>query len=1030
MKELLWDARGEDGQRGYEGEDGSSGYGRSGGSGSSGGRGSDAGPGGEILALLRSDSEGEALVEGLVNRASRSERIWLSKHETLLLTARGGNGGHGGGGGAGEWGKAGHPGSDATRYSSGGDGGPGGDGGNGGAAGAGGNAGAGGSVRLEVSNSDLDLLLAVHWDVAAGARGLAGAPGEGGRGGAGGAGGSSYTWTESESYTDSQGQTQTRTNYRSNPGGSDGNSGFDGRRGATAKPGAEAEPGRFVLRIEGQDYPDRYRFRCPDYRVVAGGGNSIFEFGQTANRVEGAGVENRGKSPGPDKTIVCLLPSRGVSPHQVQGFLKGVPVGGVLELAPLLFDLEEAAQEKLPSLHRRYREKVVVEPRLNYPRLAKYDPEYSNPKEIEVTFPIELETVVSTTSLAPGVEVVQEWRVHNLGTASFPPPGRRVLVDLWLERAGVSLQILRESGEVFEVDDEPRFYLEIGSIPPGESALFSAKICAPVDSVPYAKVTLCADLRLTPCGGGEARTVQRNPTEFNIAMVQEPKVSDVLLITHHGCTSVEVESWLRLFSGLSLSYSVWDVSFHGCWPVERLAEFVQGKLTVVLEREFEIPNRERARVSDFLSLSGFRHSISVLGVSYYIVGDKGALLKFLISQPEEARNFHSLAEYLDSPVRQRRVNPEVPLEFERTMDRISISKFFVAGEPRPEFLKEKARELLKELQRRNPQHQYLVTTVFDPHLAQSGWLKTKDCGILEVRKLPDRDARAVVVRQVQRANVVRAEFLLSAENLLGFFSAQDFDDKLGVMKSPSNLAEALGLVALEALADAVLLDFLEEQRAMRRSTARYNKKEMASALNRATEFCATDFRTGGVLIEPDSPLGALLLRIVAGVRFVTSGQLSQWDHRIRFLGGTGDVEINIYVAKQLDAFLDRNFGPDRLLGTGANRRVAEEKIKEREAQLVRQRELVQSQSREFRPLDKSEASIEALVRWELRDFLESGVEVESLIWSQSEMEELQEQEARHQKHRESLLNLYERALKDSGRWVVGPIDRVAGEAKD
>lgn len=47
---------------------------------------------------------------------------------------------------------------------------------------------------MTLAEKDLDLCLAVNWNVNGGAGGAAGAHGIPGRGGAGGRGGSSYSW--------------------------------------------------------------------------------------------------------------------------------------------------------------------------------------------------------------------------------------------------------------------------------------------------------------------------------------------------------------------------------------------------------------------------------------------------------------------------------------------------------------------------------------------------------------------------------------------------------------------------------------------------------------------------------------------------------------------------------------------------------------------------------------------------------------------------------------------------------------------
>ena len=65
-------------------------------------------------------------------------------------------------------------------------------------------------------------------------------------------------------------------------------------------------------------------------------------------------------------------------------------------------------------------------------------------------------------------------------------------------------------------------------------------------------------------------------------------------------------------------------------------------------------------------------------------------------------------------------------------------------------------------------------------------------------------------------------------------------------------------------------------------------------------------------------------------------------------------------------------------------------------------------------LDKKETAVEALVRWELRDYLETDAETDSTICSQLDMDTLKSIERAHQARCQELKEVYSDAL-EAGR---------------
>lgn len=968
---------GNHGSDGFQNHDGSSGQ--------SGLQGHAAGPGGRIFLTASLPQPGKLLLAGealcprVEGTATLPRSLDVESLGAVQLLAQGGPGGRGGDGGDGARGATGFSGSDATRYSSGGDGGRGGDGGDGGAAGRGGAGGDGGTIHLRLAPEDLDLALLFEWDVSGGEGGSPGAPGAGGAGGYGGEGGDSYSWTENESYTDAQGNSQTRTVSRSNPGGSRGPSGSDGLSGASAAPGPSGAPGNFSLEVAGRSFSDRYRLECAGYRISSSQRDCLLEFGERENRVEGVLLRNTAELFSPGQFVELRLgPRPGVLPHPVAVPVPSLARGPGQSLEGLTFDLEEAPTESLPSLHERLRRQVWIEPEVHFPRLNRIAPEAGRPTEIEVTFPVELETLSSPPSLMPGQMIQQRWVVRNLSRFEFPTSGRRLTVELSKPSGESHLRVYGEGGEVLALGPEPTTYVEIEPLPPGGERTVTVYLSFEDGTPPYSAVEIWAALRLTPRYGGEAREVQRNPVSYSAALAYRGDNADVLLVTHSANTAEEVKEWGETLDRLGLVWDVWDAAWHGDLPILRLAEKVTGKLVVVLNVTFQGPDRSSVYPSDLMDLEEFREAVSAHGLSFYLVGSRRELYQRLVPQGDGFREFSSVGEFLDSFEPRSGPNPEVPESMTTSLSQVKISRFHVAADPEPKDLEAQAKALLETLRETYPDRRFAISSHFQP-AGDDGWFRKRTYGYLRIRQLPDADARAVIEREVHRATGQKPNFIRSAENLLGVFSAMDFDDKMALARS---LDEGRKFV-VEPLADAWLLDLGEEQMVLRRSRVHNSRRRIREILNRTRDLCHFDFRSGGTSLDAESPLGRLLIRLAAGLSFLARARLHWSDHRIRLLGGTNEVEISEVVDELVDRLLDINFGADRLLGRAPEaRKKADALIAARCEQLEAAAAAVESSA--GGNLSRKDSAVEALVRWDLRDYLESdGALADGLLSEQA-----------------------------------------------
>ena len=758
--------------------------------------------------------------------------------------------------------------------------------------------------------------------------------------------------------------------------------------------------------IDGRSYSDRYALRCLNYSVVSGDGNNVLEFGEKQNRVIGAVIKNSGPAPSPPSYVSAVLHADQLGkPRKESHPLPAVASGRQTTLPDFTFDLDEAPERNLPTIHEVLKTEIRLTPRLWFERLRRVDPDCELLTVVDVTFPVALETVNASTSLVRGQWLKQQWKVVNRTNNVFPPVGRKVLVDLVLTDDHAHLTVQNSEGRPLSLKSSYTF-AEIEPMEAGESATLSVLLKAGEEAEPYSKSTLCASLRLTPQGGGEPRCIQQNPTQYSVAVPHQQRPADVLLVTHHGSSRAEFQAWQKLFETLSLSFQIWDVSLYGELPLKKLAEWHTGKLVVVLNTPLTTPHRHTVFPHQLADLDEFRSTVAEDGFSYYFVGESSDILNHLVPHPSEIRTYDSPTEYLKKGDFSRAPgNAEVPREMTQRMDKVAVSQFFVKGEPKPEYLLKTARKLMAKLRKKCPQERFHITTVFEP-AGDEGWLMTKKCGVLEVRRLPDHDARAVVTRKVFRETGQKESFLHSAENLLGVFSALDMNDKLELIERLKDQSPAV----MEALADAVLLDLTEEQLDLRQSEVRLSNRQLTQTLNRTVEFCVHDF---GRSVHPESPTGQLIVRVAAGLEFLAEHQMAWWDHRIRFLfGGSNNVEITNFTRDQIDALLDRTFGKDRFWGTGELREKVESLMELRRQELEQQRLRIEQVAGSG--LDKKETAVEALVRWELRDYLETDAEADSTICSQLDMDTLKSIERAHGARCKELRDVY-RDAQEAGR---------------
>ncbi|KTD04247.1 hypothetical protein Lgee_0277 [Legionella geestiana] len=410
--------------------------------------------GGEIRITL-SQPHDSIIVSG-------SHSLSFAAHESLALSARGGDGAPGIIGADGFRGQPGYDGLDASEYSPGTNGGPGGDGGPGAPGGHGGNAGNGGRIEVSVNAADLALLATIDTvNVSAGLPGRAGRHGAGGPGGAGGRGGASYSWQEA--YTDYETHYDvvthhghhhhghgshhshhshlephtvavTRFRTRKMPGGKDGVRGRQGASPATPLyPGKPGTSGTLVWNVYQHDgtftsYPTRYSMQLTFAEISGVEAKGVLEPFESIS-ASCLLTNTSADMPTPMEEVPVLIqPQKGLTVKQCAMFWGNLsPLATVGSVYPAQFEVEGPAFHAGESP---WLTTLTLCAKAHNKRLDKAYPNVETRQQITVRFPVELRPKPAHYAIAAGEVLTLEAEVYNLATKALGfGNGRSVAVE-------------------------------------------------------------------------------------------------------------------------------------------------------------------------------------------------------------------------------------------------------------------------------------------------------------------------------------------------------------------------------------------------------------------------------------------------------------------------------------------------------------------------------------------------------------------------------------------------------------------------
>jgi hypothetical protein len=908
-----------DGQPGADGADGIS-WTAPASTASDGRRGGDGRPGqpgghaGDLDARLWW-SAGTVAVEAVGSGRQFAHAFAATAEDRIVLSARGGDGGRGGDAGRGQDGGRGHRGSDATRFSSGSNGGRGGDGGNAGEPAPGGAAGAGGTIRVRVAEDDMDLLVALAQQIAAGRPGDGGRGAQGGAGGSGGSGGSSHSWTESyqdtERYTDSQGRSQTRTvtrtRHRSNSGGFSGPSGNDGRpsRQVRAASGDPAADGFVAFRVDFADGPRQFaaiydpvvvatELAPVDARLFPG---DCVEPGQRL-AVTRVTVRNQGGMPTPTTrdTVLRIIASEDIRPVSGIVLPRGLAPGAevVLDAPGGLFavvDRRTTADEPWEAIAD-LRVAVVVG------RLGR-DQSDVHVHPIATRSPIALLPLDLFRSLGTGECTRCGWTVENRSLIAFgaEAPGHarhdgpaqvRSLATLVADPGGDAdaalLAVLRD-GSAVAAPAHGRVADAIPVLPAGARVELAAVLGWRSGAAAFTGRELTFALAVGGHDDGLAQHLQLRSETLKVApvYVHGPE-SSVLLVTNHGTTQDEVAAWRRFLDDLALGSDVIDLAREGSVdlderysPTQSLREEWRGRTVIALNNPWTGPNGEQS-AADYLFDRQVVNALLDDGVSFYAPGEGRPLIAAtaLLSSRRRGRR---IARRTVAAGRLHREHPEDDGELLLT---VTAKPWF--GKPDPRRLIHDAARLGRRLAVDLPGRRFLVVHRAAARAERNdlgGWT----IGTVEIRPLPDGGAASFAA--LRGEDIHDPAWVGGAANRSAMILALPFDEKLRlftslVLASYNHDLHPDRAVLAAAYADALVADLAMEQEAVRDTAWSPAAWALANIFGeggrtwvpRLSQLCTTGMMAA---LPAGSARGRILAGLIGRLRAIVDDASPGWD---------------------------------------------------------------------------------------------------------------------------------------------------------
>lgn len=694
----------------------------------------------------------------------------------ISLIAHGGRGGQGGIGGGGEAGGHGADGSNATRSSDGGDGGNGGRGGDAGEGTSGGDAGDGGNIKVRLAVTDTAALLLVRHDEAKGRGGEAGRHGEPGDGGTHGDGGMHHSWEEvtgTRKWTDSEGKEHSediKTSY-SRPGGSDG---YDGSRGTTPSTrlsdGRDGENGTYEIQVVEKDgsvstYEERFDLQLTAFDIVEGKGgakssdkNEVYEPGEKLT-IEGIRVKNTGKMPTPaySKTIVTLTNGDYFISNAEELVLeKSLQPGEEYTFKdPLHFEIKETA---FTVGEERWSAGDTVRHRAFVPDVNRPFDRFDQPRDITLSFPVEIEPIEVPRSLVAGESARFLIRVKNISTLPLGvnEKGERELnIELDRNMTGKGTYENRDgkigfvlNGQVLEFKGP--ILEQLVGLKAGGTVILEGRVSVPANAEAFSSSIFKVGLGL------DGRKIQSRNVELRVSQTYRYNNEQVLLIVNSTTPKSVIQRFTEAAAHMGQRVAIWDLSYYSTLALQQalnngssLAQDFKNGTIVLLADDFKNTLGETEKAMDLLRRRDVLASIAEYGANFLIVGEdvKGGLLgdHLLPVDGSVVKSFDGLQAYIEAlRAAQAPSDLEKALgkDYTKAYSEIEIARPYLFGKPSEKSLVRKNQRLSEMLRSLFPDRRFVVISEFGPEqqnngILGSGFLKRWKVGRLEVRETLD-----------------------------------------------------------------------------------------------------------------------------------------------------------------------------------------------------------------------------------------------------------------------------------------------------
>ena len=673
------------------------------------------------------------------------------------------------------------------------------------------------SNEIQIGSDGYFILKAVGGD--GGNGGKPGEHGKPGSGGSGGSGGNSHSWNtysyNDVSNTDSQGNTtystETTTHYHSNSGGMSGYSGSTGRRAtSTLHKGADGINGPLFINVLGESgevstYQSRYNLALINYNIAPEDQDGILEPGEKV-MIQQLTLKNTGGMPTPTSTKIRLFLKN--SKYSIAEAVdleipKSLAAGETYTFNPETLNFviknnifEIADQERIQwSDH--------IQPFAEMNEVKRPFTQFSNPRSIEITYPIEIEPIVTSRAIAPGESATVVFRIKNISTKDFGSSSEiKRQINLFIRKTNGDLDT-----QNFEFKDslgnpwdmQKGILKAIDHLKAGESAIVEGNLHIKDNAEAFTQAEFGVRLDLTtPAGATKVTSIQDRSTSFSVSKVYRKDPSaNVLLIINQSITKKQIAAYETMITDLGLKPVVWDISFYGEMALNKIlqggtslkSDFA-GMNIVILNNEFET-NSGAVSATQLFSHTELAQAAAKDRIGTLIIGGN----QTIISQSMELATTDEIPE-------------------------INITKWKLWGKPNNNQLELIAQNKFKKISLLDPEGKYIIVHQFNPEVIKSGPLgigKVWNLGSLQIYSSLGLQDAPVVSLGAEQLSQLNNDEINSQSTKFALAMSLSVTKRLQLIsKLQNNLSNIESKNNLNLLMESLILTIAEEQSTIRK----------------------------------------------------------------------------------------------------------------------------------------------------------------------------------------------------------------------